>query len=53
MVAAAKVVVLTVGDQAAALQLGKSTATALADLRTAYPKVGHVIQCSLLKCVAV
>lgn len=42
MVAAAKAAVPTVGDQAAALQLGnfaKSTATALSELRTASAKV--------------
>jgi len=42
MVAAAKAAVPTVGDQAAALQLGnfaKATAIALAELRTASTKV--------------
>ena len=42
MVAAAKAAVPTVGDQAAALQLGnfaKATATALAELRAASTKV--------------
>ena len=43
MVAAAKAAVPTVGDQAAALQLGnfaKATASALAELRAASTKVG-------------
>lgn len=64
MVAAAKAAVPTVGDQAAALQLGnfaKSTASALADLRTASAKVVMVITTGshdhsihrLLRCVAV
>lgn len=46
MVAAAKAAVPTVGDQAAALQLGnfaKSTASALAELRTASAKVGVAV----------
>ena len=44
MVAAAKAAVPTVGDQAAALQLGtfaKATASALAELRAASGKVCH------------
>ena len=44
MVAAAKAAVPTVGDQAAALQLGnfaKATAVALADLRAASAKVSY------------
>ena len=43
MVAAAKAAVPTVGDQAAALQLGnfaKATASSLAELRAASAKVG-------------
>ncbi len=43
MVAAAKAAVPTVGDQAAALQLGtfaKATAVSLAELRSASAKVG-------------
>ena len=63
--AAAKAAVPTVGDQSAALQLGnfaKSTAAALAELRTASAKVGvavwnHIIgspsPIRLQKCVAV
>jgi len=46
MVAAAKAAVPTVGDQSAALQLGnfaKSTAAALAELRTASAKVGAAL----------
>lgn len=64
MVAAAKAAVPTVGDQSAALQLGnfaKSTASALAELRTASAKVVMVTTRScdhhsvlrLLRCVAV
>ena len=63
MVAAAKAAVPTVGDQAAALQLGnfaKSTASALAELRTASAKVvmlhpDHMMHnvYRLLRCVAV
>ena len=46
MVAAAKAAVPTVGDQAAALQLGnfaKSTASALAELRSASAKVDMIM----------
>ena len=55
MVAAAKAAVPTVGDQAAALQLGnfaKATASALADLRTATSKV-CVWVCWVCVCVHV
>ena len=48
MVAAAKAAVPTVGDQAAALQLGnfaKSTTAALDELRTASAKVGMNMLC--------
>ena len=48
MVAAAKAAVPTVGDQAAALQLGnfaKATANALADLRAASAKVSLLCVC--------
>ena len=47
MVAAAKAAVPTVGDQAAALQLGnfaKATASALAELRAASTKVTSHLQ---------
>ena len=46
MVAAANAAVPTVGDQAAAIQLGnfaKSTATVLSELHSASAKVDHVI----------
>ena len=56
MVAAAKAAVPTVGDQAAALQLGnfaKATATALAELRAASSKAAEVRgrreMCAVLK----
>ena len=50
MVAAAKAAMPTVGDQAAALQLGnfaKATASALAELKAASTKVGLSLSLSL------